>query len=128
MEEEETEEVMLADPGHVRRWVQQFEDLAVVQGSSFPKLLAPHHSTTAGEILENASGDARVHSLNPSTTKGITSISSVDADVRPSTAGVMATSMQVGRGEVDGSDLDSEFDDVFDVALIETTVEMTGGG
>lgn len=126
MSDEEAQDTMAADPGHVKRWLGRGRDTEALE-YSFLKPLTP--STTAVECLDSASGGVSVydHDLNASIAESMPNICSAEAGVRPLSSGVTATPMPVTRSLVAyGSDLDSEFDDEFDEPSIETTAVETG--
>ncbi|RVE53465.1 hypothetical protein evm_001835 [Chilo suppressalis] len=118
LSDEEVEEMLEEAPWHIQRWLHGLEQ----QGRECctPKPISP--TTTAGEFLNEFASVASVH--EPRDAQSSLKISSVDADVRPSTSGLSGTiSKPVGRRKDQGSDFDSDFDDEFDV---EVTTE-TGG-
>lgn len=113
---EEMKDIMESDPEHLRRWVS---------GQASPDRSL--YVTPAGEddvptTPDSVSGPARSQA-STSTTQSARNVTSPDAHVRPSTSGTRTTSRRGARVQVNpGSDLDSEFDDLFD----EPTFENAG--
>lgn len=96
MSEEEADEVVERAPWHVKRWIK---DLATVEERRECRTPDPVIPSTSSEIV--------ACQLSP--------------DNRPSTSGMTAATKPVARCDNPGSDLDSEFDDEFDVSPIEIT-------
>lgn len=122
MSDEEVEELLEQAPWHVQRWAKVIPQQG--QECSTPKPLAA--TTTEEEGLKDVLGVASFNKA--SNTQGELMISTVDADVRPSTSGLTDKTSEPVSGRKDqGSDLDSEYDDEFDVLPIENTA-LAGRG
>ncbi|XP_063899181.1 piggyBac transposable element-derived protein 4 [Helicoverpa armigera] len=93
MSEDEAAELLQSDPWHVKRWMRDLPGASELPRVSNTVVLAPLAPSARSEVPVAA-----------------------ELDVRPSTSTEAALSQTVPRR--DGSDLDSEFDDEFDVPVM----------
>lgn len=118
MSEEEGEELLKTAPWHVQRWVDG-------AGEGRRECLTPSVSTGANVGRANISNTNVTGAIITKVCSGADAALISEVDARPSTSGVTATSKRASsHGICDGSDLDSEFDDEFDVIPVETTARV----